>query len=313
MTNGWQQVGIGGVTQWLSVRGANSAPVLLYLHGGPGASEFGPRRKYLRAIEEQWRIVEWEQRGAGRSFRGSETACTLTTERLVLDGLEVVEWVCHDLGVERIVLVGHSFGTVLGALIAERAPRRISAYVGAAQVVDFAVQEERGYEWALAEARRQGKAKVVALLERLGRPVNGMYATGVRGVEIQRRWLGRLGGVSGDPSFVSRWVLSILTCRDYPLAAKVRYVKALRRSMELLWPDLVLRINLVRDAAKLDVPVHLFAGRMDHITPVELIEDWHAALAAPIKRLEVVDGVGHLNLFEAPGRFIDFLEPLRAK
>jgi pimeloyl-ACP methyl ester carboxylesterase len=300
-------VEIRKVEQWISVRGNDSAPVLVFLHGGPGGSEFGPRRKFLRKLEELFRLVEWEQRGAGRSYRGDEV---LTFDELVADGREVVEWACRELDVERVVLVGHSFGTVLGVRITQELPARISAYVGTGQVTRWAAQEERGYEWALSEARRRGHTKALRSLTRLGPPIDGMYAMGVRGVEIERRWVGSLGGVTSDPAFLFRWVASIYTCFDYPLSAKVRYLAAMRRSMALLWPELVRRIDLVRDATSLDVPVHLFAGRTDHLTPVELMEDWLAVLDAPSKRLEIVEDAGHLNLYERPARFIEFLEPL---
>jgi pimeloyl-ACP methyl ester carboxylesterase len=311
MRYGWQEVTISGAKQWISVRGETSSPVLVYLHGGPGMSEFGPRRKYLRALEERWRLVEWEQRGAGRSFRGDESAATLTAEQLIADGVEVIEWACHELGVKRVVLVGHSFGTVLGVWLAQRAPERIAAFVGAGQLVNWAAQETRGYEWVLAEARRRNHAKAIAALERLGPPVDGMYEIGVRGVEIERRWLTAFGGAPADPSFFWHWFLSAFTCRDYPLSAKLRFLKAVRRSMELLWPVLAPKVDLVRDLRTLDVPVHLFSGRCDRITPVDLVEDWCAVLTAPTKRHEIVENTGHLNLFEAPERFIAFVEPLR--
>jgi pimeloyl-ACP methyl ester carboxylesterase len=272
---------------------------------------YGPRRKYLRALEQRWRVVDWDQRGAGRSFVGDEDATVLTLERLVLDGLELVEWLCGELGVERVVLVGHSFGSVLGVLMAQKVPVRFAAYVGAAQVVRWAVQEELGYDWALAEARRVGKAAAVEALEGLGRPVQGSYATGVRGLETERRWLARLGGVSGDPAFATRFVLSSFTCGDYPWMAKLRYVRAMRRSLKCLWAGLGRRIDLMRDVKGLDVPVVLFAGRRDHITDLSLIEPWYASLEAPRKYLEVVDDAGHLAPFEAPGRFQSSLETVR--
>ncbi len=313
MKIGWRNVAIGGVQQWVSVRGeVASAPVLLFLHGGPGGSEYGPRRKYLRALERCWRVVDWDQRGAGRSFRGDEDEAVLTLDRLVLDGVELVEWICNELLVERVVLVGHSFGTVLGVLMSQRAPARITAYVGAAQVVQWARQEELGYDWALAEARLLGKTRALEALERLGRPAHGMYAAGVRGVETQRRWLGSLGGVSADPSFLLRYMLSTFTCLDYPWMAKLRYLQAMRRSMECLWSDLGRRIDLVRDAASLGVPVYLFAGRRDRITDLSLIEAWYATLDAPKKRLDVVELAGHLAPFEAPEPFMACLETVRA-
>jgi len=145
----------------------------------------------------------------------------------------------------------------------------------------------------------------------LGRPVEGTYATGGRGLETQRRWLGRLGGVSGDPGFIVPFVLSSFTCLDYPLMAKLRYPRAMRRSIRCLWADLGRRIDLVGDVTRLDVPVVLFAGRRDHITDLSLIELWHASLEAPEKRLEIVDDAGHLAPFEAPEAFVACLEALR--
>ncbi len=139
-----------------------------------------------------------------------------------------------------------------------------------------------------------------------------MYAAGVRGVETQRRLLGSLGGVSADPAFLLRYMLSIFTCIDYPLMAKLRYLKSMRRSMDCLWSDLGRRIDLVRDAKRLDVPVYLFAGRRDRITDLSLIEAWYATVEAPKKRLDVIDLAGHLAPFEAPEPFMACLETVRA-
>ena len=181
-------------------------------------------------------------------------------------------------------------------------------YVGASQVVNWALQEERSYDWALQEARRTGNLKAQAALDQIGRPVAGKYATGTGGVTTQRRWLGALGGVAADPRFVARWALSVFTSRGYPHTAKVRYLKAMDRSMDLLWPHLCEEVDFSREALALDIPVHLFAGRQDRITDLAQIEEWFQALDAPAKRLEVVDDAGHLTLYEKPDRFITFMD-----
>ena len=238
----------------MSLRGAEHAPLLLFVHGGPGASEFPQRRRYLRDLERDWLVVDWDQPGAGRSFRGDETSTTLSLETLVDDGVALVELLAGDYGERPVVLVGHSFGTVLGIRIADRTARHLAAYVGASQVVNWALQEERSYDWALQEARRTGNLKAQAALDQIGRPVAGQYATGTNGVTTQRRWLGTLGGVAADPRFVARWALSVFTSRGYPLTAKLRYLKAMDRSMDLLWPHLCEEVDFSREALALDVP-----------------------------------------------------------
>jgi pimeloyl-ACP methyl ester carboxylesterase len=106
-------------------------------------------------------------------------------------------------------------------------------------------------------------------------------------------------------------MMSILLAGDYPLGAKRRFTKGMARSMDLVWPELGERIDFQRDVKSLRVPIHIFAGDQDRITDLGQIQEWLAVLEAPTKRLEVVEGVGHLNLFEAPHRFVDFLSGMR--
>jgi pimeloyl-ACP methyl ester carboxylesterase len=311
MKDGWNEVELNGARQWVSIRGDRAGPFLLFLHGGPGGAEYGPRRHYLSDLEDNWRVVDWDQRGAGRSFRGDETTTSLSIDQLVADGLALVDWLHAEAPEKPVVLAGHSFGTVLGVMIAERAPERIAAYVGASQVVNWALQELRSYEWALAQAEESGNRKALEALEGIGPPKDGVYRGGTRSVEVQRRWLGALGGVSGDPAFLTRWTMSILFSPDYPLRSKLRFTKGLRRSMDIIWPELGSRIDFARDVTGLGTPVYLFAGTADRITSLEQIRTWFDALDAPVKRLEVVDGVGHLNLFETPRRFVELMTEVR--
>ncbi len=311
MRAGWDELELQGRRQWVSLRGAQGAPLLLFVHGGPGASEFPQRRRYLRGLERDWLVVDWDQPGAGRSFRGDEDSTTLSLETLVDDGVALVEQLAGEYRDRPLVLVGHSFGTVLGVRIAERA-EHVSAYVGAAQVVNWALQEERSFDWALQEARRTGNRKAQTALNQIGRPVAGEYASGTSGVKTQRRWVGTLGGVAADPRFVPRWAVSVFTSRGYPLSAKLRYLKAMDRSMDLLWPHLCAEVDFRREVVALQVPVYLFAGRQDRITDLAQIQEWFAALESPAKHLKVVDDAGHLNLYEEPERFIAFMDAVRA-
>jgi pimeloyl-ACP methyl ester carboxylesterase len=311
MRAGWNEIELNGRRQWVSVRGPGLAPLLLFVPGGPGASEFPQRRRYLRDLERDWLVVDWDQPGAGRSYQRNHTPAGFSLKALVDDGVALVELLAGDYPDRPVVLVGHSFGTVLGVRIAERAAQHLAAYVGASQVVNWALQEERSYDWALQEARRTDNRKAEAALDQLGRPIGGNYATGTAGVTSQRRWLGTLGGVAADPRFVPLWALSVFTSRGYPLTAKLNYLKAMNRSMDLLWRHLCDEVDFRRDVTVFPVPVHLFAGREDRITDLAQIEEWFNALEAPAKRLIVVDVAAHLNLYEKPGHFVSFMNEVR--
>jgi pimeloyl-ACP methyl ester carboxylesterase len=313
ISSGWNELDLNGARQWISVRGDPAAPILLFVHGGPGGAEYGPRRHYLRRLEADWCVVDWEQRGAGRSYAGTETPANLSIDILVGDGISLIERLRSEFPDNHIVLVGHSFGTVLGLLIASKAAPHIDAYVGASQVVNWARQELTSYQWALDEATRIGNQKAITALSAIGPPERGRYPGGTESVEVQRRWLGSLGGVSGDPHFLTRWALTILLAPDYPLSTKLRFTKGLARSMEIMWPELGEKIDFLRDLTSVDVPVYIFAGERDRITDLAQTKGWFYALKAPHKRLEVVERAGHLSLFEAPERFSAFLSAIKGE
>jgi pimeloyl-ACP methyl ester carboxylesterase len=297
----------------VSLRGRLAdGPILVWLSGGPGASEFGPRRSYLRALEDDWLVVDWEQRGSGMSYAGEDGWRELSIERMVQDTLELVALLHAGFPDRSLVLVGHSFGTVIGTLAAARAGDAIDAYVGTAQAVDWARQESDGYAWALAEARRRGVAKAVTQLEGLGEPTAGCYASGVSGLGKQRNWVRVFGGVAARPSFALSMMLGMFFSPSYPFRAKVGLARGMGPVMAKLWPQLGAEVDFLRDVTVLDTRLFLFMGQDDRITPIDQVREWVEVVQAPVKRLDEVPGAAHLAVFEQPERFVGFLREVAA-
>lgn len=130
-------VKIGGIDQWLQIRGEDrSNPVILFVHGGPGGSTI-PMSSAWRPWEKYFTVVQWDQRGAGRTFRmtGDSVASTMTLAQMTQDGVEVAEFLRAHLHKDRIILIGHSWGSFLGIHIVKQRPELFQAYVGTGQVV----------------------------------------------------------------------------------------------------------------------------------------------------------------------------------
>lgn len=154
-------VRIGGIEQWISIRGEDTAnPVMVEIHGGPGASHsiFGAR---TRSWEEHFTVVRWDMRGAGKTFgrSGPEGQGEMSFARLYEDALEVTRYARERLGADRVVLVATSLGSVFGLRLARRHPELYSAYVGTDQNILDAGRDTSVHEALLARLRAAGKDK----------------------------------------------------------------------------------------------------------------------------------------------------------
>ncbi len=127
-------VEIGGIEQWITIRGFDRGnPVLLFLHGGPGDATNPWGHVALRSWLKDFTVVQWDQRGAGRTFgrSGPSVAPTITIDRMAQDGIELTELLRRTLNVNKVVLVGHSWGSTLGVYMVKARPERLVRGTGA--------------------------------------------------------------------------------------------------------------------------------------------------------------------------------------
>jgi pimeloyl-ACP methyl ester carboxylesterase len=304
-----ERVSLGGAEQTLLVRGHDRAkPVLLYVHGGPGFAQLPIAPGYSDQLERHFVVVHWDQRGAGASCAGTDFAA-LTQERIVADTIELAEQLAGRFGGGgRIFLLGHSWGSVVGALAVQQRPDLFAAYVGLGQVVSGPRNEVLSYEFVLDEARRRGDAEALAELERIRPP----YATQAE-LGVQRRWLAAYRGSIYATDRAREALPAALFGREYTLGTRLRFFSCFQRSLERLWPGLD-DFDAISQIPRLDVPVYFFTGRRDWNTPFALVEEWAAQLEAPHVEIVWFEEAGHVAPIEAPEAFqralIEKLTPL---
>lgn len=136
-------VELGGVKQWISIHGKDkNNPVLLYLHGGPGASTSTYDHAFTSKWADVYTVVTWDQRNCGKSWSPEQWDTKLTYDMMMEDALDLILFLRRYLGVEKVTLLGHSWGTYLGANLAREYPQFVDAYIGVGQLVDFYENEE---------------------------------------------------------------------------------------------------------------------------------------------------------------------------
>jgi proline iminopeptidase len=147
-----EKVRIGGIYQWVSIRGRDKRnPVLLVIHGGPGYVLMPMSWWSSRDWEEYFTVVQWDQRGSGKTYLlndPNKVGPTMTLARTVADAEEMTNWLRTELGKKKIFLLAHSAGTYVGLQMAERHPDWLHAYIGVGEMADMPESERRGWRSA---------------------------------------------------------------------------------------------------------------------------------------------------------------------
>ncbi|WP_269716058.1 alpha/beta fold hydrolase [Caulobacter sp. NIBR2454] len=296
---------LGGASQWVSIRGADRAnPIIIFIHGGPAAPELPLAWTFQRPWEDFFTVVQWDQRGAGKSYALNDPkaiAATMTVDQYRDDTIDLIEQVTKKLGKRRVILVGHSWGSIVGLSVAAKRPDLLHAYVGAGQVIDFRENERVGFNAVLAAARKAGNAEAVAELEAL-QPYPGPGDFDTKKIETQRKWSIHYGFLSAGRDNARHYFLSSRLSPDYGPDDLKGWSKGSDMAVETLLPKLAdVSFNHVR---KLDTPTFMFLGRQDYTTPGSITEDWMKGLRAPKKDVVWFEHSAHLMMVEEPGRFL---------
>ena len=294
-------VRLGGLDQTVVIRGEDRRnPVLLFLHGGPGYSEIPYMRAFQTPLESRFTVVQWDQRGTGKSYSPSIPRESMTIQQFVSDTCQLAEWLRDRFHQRKIVLVGHSWGSIIGTLAVQRRPDLFSAYVGIGQVVDVVEGEKISYQFTLDQARRLKNKEAARELAGIGTPP--YYNNSLDNVFVQRKWLSALGGAVHSLKEDRRLDDIYFSAPEYSDQDRARLKQGIRFSMSCL-ADQLLQVHLLEQAPKLEVPVFFLAGRYDYTTPFELTKRYFDRLSAPRKELIWFEHSSHSPHLEEPEKF----------
>ena len=300
-----EKVKIGGIDQWVSIRGTDTRnPVLLYVHGGPGYISM-PMSWWWHGWEDYFTVVEWDQRGAGKTYLLNDPAKvrpTMTPERMVADTEEMTDWLRKTLGKKKIFLLGHSWGSYLGLETAQRHPDWLYAYIGVGQITNGPESERRGWAFAVDAARRAGNTQAISELGAIAPYAAPGHRVPLKDIYTQRRWLGFYGGAMAYRNRSSAESDLADLSPDYTDAEIEHVWDGNDFSEPYLLPE-VLSFDLT-GIRKLDCPLIIFAGRHDYNVNAEVAAAWFAKVQAPSKQFVWFENSAHLPMTEEPGKFL---------
>ena len=295
-----ERIEIGGMEQWILMRGQDSSnPVLLWLHGGPGAAQMPVACYFNGELEKDFVVVHWDQRGAGKSNRRDFDESTLTFQQFIEDGHELTLYLKARFNQEKIYLVGHSWGTQVGIKLAQAYPQDYYAYVGVSQVVDPAASQQVSHAWLLEQIKNRGNQEDLKRLEALGSPPYTDHEEYVKYINL-------VDSYGGDFDVgMTKLVWMGLRAPEYNLSDMLAWFRGANRGSGPMWEEPAYQsYNAMKDVPQLRVPVYFFNGRNDYTTPLQVTQRYFERLDAPMgKHLVVFDQSAHTPLMGEPEKF----------
>lgn len=257
-----------------------------------------------RDLEEYFTVVHWDQRGSGKTYLANDPATvapTMRPEQFIADTGELIGWLRGQYSKEKVFLLGHSWGSYVGLEYARRHPDQLHAYIGVGQAANTPESERRGYDFALAAARRAGNAEAVAQLEAIAPYVEPGRPIPLEKIIVQRRWSDYYGGVMAYRQRQTNGIASRLS-PDYSDADAPRVYDGNNYSQEHLFST-VLGLDL-STITRVGCPLILLEGRHDRTVNSDVAFEWFSRVRAPQKAFVWFEHSGHEVMTEEPGKVL---------
>jgi pimeloyl-ACP methyl ester carboxylesterase len=292
-------VELGGIDQWVTIRGDDSRnPILIVVHGGPGDVQ-SPFASAYAPYERDFVLVQWDQRGAGRTFGkyGDQTP-QLTLERVIQDGIELAEYLRSRFNGSEIILLGHSWGTAITTEMVLERPELFAAYVGTGQIASWAESVQWQFDFLKGKARAAGDVEWLAKLEAIGTPdpMNAdQYFTFSRPLRQQlsdsdAAWLASMVDTTRNPPLLDEADLEMIG-------------NGMQFSGRVLLPT-QMQERLSTTALRFALPYYVIQGRDDVFTPTPPATAYFEKVVAPSKKLVIIEGAGHFALVTHAPEFV---------
>lgn len=295
-----KKVKLNGSDEWITIRGKNKDnPILLFLAGGPGGSQLSETRDQLKALEDKFVIVDWDQAGSGKSYNAAKID-SLTPKRYIEDAHELTKFLCQKFNKKKIYVCGESWGSALGIMLVKKYPEIFYAFVGTGQMISFVDTELYCYNTAIQIAKEKGDTKTVQKLKSQSPPPYYSKVTSKSASYLM--YLSNHMSKDTNISNPGYHTLRDIAAPEYGLYDKLNFVLGMINTFDHVYPQLY-GIDFRKQIKKIDVPVYFLEGRRDVNTPTKLAQEYCDMLNAPNKKLIWFEHSGHDPWMNEPKKF----------
>lgn len=296
-----EQVKVNGTRHAIMIRGNDTSnPVLLFVHGGPGVPETSFVTKYQDLLEKQFTVVQYDQRGSGKSYHFMEDYSNLSSDLLVEDLLAMTDYIRNRLHTDKVILAGHSFGTYIAMQAAAKAPEKYVAYLGIGQMSNTAQSERDSLDFCLSAAKEASNQEDIDRLLKIQDTIE--KGAGFTPRDLVRKYGGAARLINDNKDITDGFLYQ----REYNLLDVIRYLRGVLKSQDqLLYP--ALKEPLPGKVQSLEIPCYFIMGQYDYMTSLSATRTYFDTIHAPKKELLVYDKSAHYPQFEEKEKFYEWM------
>ncbi len=282
---------IGGIKQCVLIRTDNTNnPILLFLHGGPGMPMMYLAHKFQRPLEKNFTVVQWDRRGAGKTYSTNiPSKESMNIRQLIDDAYTVIDTLRSRYHQDKIILVGHSFGTYLGSIMVSERPELFSSYVSIGQVIDNKKAKIIQEKFIRQKAKKLNRTDIIS---DLNKKENLNF----------ENWLFEFGGELKNSKSFFPLLWSGLLAPEYTLQDALNVAKGSSYSSTNMNYN-VLNNSIYYEIKEYKIPIFFLVGKSDYTTPSELVEEYFNLITAPKKELIYFENSAHFPFYEEPEIF----------
>ena len=212
---------------------------------------------------------------------------------------ELIQYLLQRFQKKKIYLVGHSWGSLVGILVAQKYPEIIEKYIGVSQMVDGKLNEKYAYEYCLKCATQTNNKKAIAQLEQIGKPP---YSDWMKGLQMRSNWSNKFGAAVKNGGLAQIYMWKMFKSTEYRFVDMYKFMAGFTLSLKNIWPE-IMEINLYEKVDSLKVPAYFFLGRNDYQAPSIIADMYIKGLKADIKEIVWFEESAHFCNIEEEEKF----------
>lgn len=268
---------VGNIRQVVSYTGSKDAPLILFLHGGPGSSRMKQAPQFSNLLEKEFLVIQWDQRETGRTLAVNKSHVPITLELMENDTYELIKLLLAKFNQQKLYLVGESWGTVPGFKMAQKHPELLHAYLAFSSVINQSKSEQLLLEELKRDAKEKNNTGAVNELDRVHIPFENYEQ-----LYYSRKWMFNYDGTP---------------FADKDTSAVKEYLQNWSATWLPTWNQAISQ-NLFTDLPQIGCPVYFFIGEKDLQTNHHIAKEYAEFVKAPRKKVFLFKDAGHSVLVE---------------